>query len=92
MRGPPVDIFLANFGIFYNFLLLFTLSQKSVTRGPPSLLSSRVMPIFAISSHKYTIKLYTPEHLEIVWELFAKKSADIRSFRNSFITISSFFI
>ena len=71
-------------------MLLFTLSQKSVTRGPPGLLSSRVMCIFAISSHKYTITLYTPGHLEIIWELFAKKSADILSFRNSFITISRF--
>ena len=34
------------------------------------------MSIFAISSHKYTITLYNPGHLEIIWELFAKKSAD----------------
>ena len=27
-------------------------------------------------------------HLEISWEVFEKKSADILSFRNSFITIS----
>ena len=46
--------------------------------------------IFAIFSfRKYTITLYTPEHLEIIWELvLAKKSADILSFCNSFITIS----
>ena len=48
-----------------------------------------MIPIFAIRSRKYTITLYTPGHLEIIWELFAKKSADILSFRNSFITISS---
>ena len=74
------------------FLLLFTLGRKSVTRAPPGLLSSRMMSILAISSHKYTITLYIPRHLEIIWELFAKKSADILSFRNSFITISSPFI
>ena len=68
---------------------------KSVTRAlqrasaPPGLLSSRVIPTFAISSHKYTITLYTPGHLEIIWELFAKKSADILSFRISFITTLS---
>ena len=48
-----------------------------------------MVSIFAISSHKYAIKLYTPEHLAIIWELFAKKSADILSFRISFITIST---
>ena len=53
----------------------------------PGLLSSRVMSIFAVSSHKYTITLHTPENLEIIWELFAKKSADILSFCNSFITM-----
>jgi hypothetical protein len=43
------------------------------------LLSSRV----AITSHQYTITLYTSGHLQISWDVFAKKSADI-----SFITIS----
>ena len=28
--------------------------------------------------------LYTPGLIEIIWELFAKKSADILSFRHSF--------
>ena len=58
---------------FFIIFCFFILSQKSVTRGPPGLLSSRVMSRFAISSHKYTITLYNPEHLEIIWELFAKK-------------------
>ena len=40
----------------------------------------------------YKITLYTPGHLEISWEVFAKKSADILSCRNSFITISSLLI
>ena len=35
-----------------------------------------------------TITLYTPGHLEISWEVFVKKSADILSFRHSF-TLSS---
>ena len=35
------------------------------------------------------ITLYTPGHLQISWDVFAKKSADIMSFRNSFITIST---
>ena len=48
-----------------------------------------MVSIFAISSHKYAIKLYSPGHLAIIWELFAKKSADILSFRISFITIST---
>ena len=52
----------------------------------PWLLSSRIMSIFAIKSHHYTIKLYTLGHLQISWDVFAKKSADILSFRNSFIT------
>ena len=58
----------------------------------PWLLSSRVMSIFAITSHQYTITLYTPGHLQISWDVFAKKSADILSFRISFITISTFFL
>ena len=33
-----------------------------------------------------TITFYTLGHLEISWEVFAQKSADILSFRNSFIT------
>ena len=37
----------------------------------------------------YAITLYTPGHLEISWEVFGKKSADIQSFRHSF-TLSSF--
>ena len=41
------------------------------------------------TSHQYTITLYTSGHLQISWDVFAKKSADILSFRNSFITISS---
>ena len=32
------------------------------------------MSIFAITSHQYTITLYTPGHLKIIWELFAKKN------------------
>jgi hypothetical protein len=72
---------------------LFLLSQKSVTRvatrGPPGLLSSRVMSKFAITSHQYTITLYTAGHLQISWDVFAKKSADILSFGISFITISN---
>ena len=73
-------------------MLLFSLSQKSVTRGPPGLLRSSVMSIFPITSHQYTITLYTTGHLQISWDVFAKKSADIMSFRNSFITFSTFFI
>ena len=65
------------------------LSQKSVTRLLFGYLSSTVMSIFAISCHTFEITLYTPGHLEIIWELFAKKSAEVLSFRNSFITISS---
>ena len=43
---------------------------------------------FANTSRQYTITLYTPGHLQILWDVFAKKSADILSFRISFITIS----
>ena len=35
-----------------------------------------------------SITLYTPWHQKISWDVFAKKSADIMIFRNSFITIS----
>ena len=63
--------------------------MHSVTRGPPGLLSSRVMSIFAITSHQYT--LYTPGHLKILWDIFAKKSPHM-SFCNSFITISSRYV
>ena len=69
------------------FIIIFAfvyINVKKVLPEGPGLLSSRVMFMFAISSRKYTIALYTPEHLEIIWELFAKKSADILSFRNSF--------
>ena len=45
-------------------------------------------PDLAISSRKYSVTLYTPGHLKIIWELFAKESADILSFSNSFIIIS----
>ena len=73
------------------FFMTFYICQKSVTRvatrGPPGLLSSRV----AITSHQYTITLYTSGHLQISWDVFAKKSADILSFRISFITISTFY-
>ena len=54
-------------------------------RGPPGLLSSRVLQL---PPTIYTITLYTPQHQEISWEVFAKKSADIFSYRISFITIS----
>jgi hypothetical protein len=47
------------------------------------------MSTSAIKSHQYTITLYTPEHQKISWDVFEKKSADILSFCNSFITISS---
>ena len=77
---------------FMTFSLLQFLSKKCYQSGhqrAPWLLSSRVMSIFAITSHQYTITLYTPGHLQISWDVFAKKSADILSFRNSFITIST---
>ena len=71
------------------FFMTFYICQKSVTRvgtrGPPGLLSSRV----AITSHQYTITLYTSGHLQISWDVFALKSADMLSFRISFITISN---
>ena len=41
------------------------------------------------TSHQYTITLYTHGNLQILWDIFAKISADIMSFRNSFITIYS---
>ena len=47
----------------------------------PGLLSSRVMST-------YTMTLYTPGHLQISWDVFAKKSADILSFCILFITVS----
>ena len=50
-------------------------------RGPPGLLSSRVLQL---PPAIYTITLYTPQHQEISWEGFAK----IFSYRISFITIS----
>ena len=51
--------------------------------------SSRLMSTFAITSHQYTITLYTSGHLQISWDVFAKKSADFMSFGISFITVSS---
>ena len=57
----------------------------------PWLLSSRVISTFAITSHQYTITLYTPGHLQISWDVFAKKFVDILSFRISFITISNLY-
>ena len=60
--------------LFLAFFMTFYICQKSVTRvatrGPPGLLSSRV----AITSHQYTITLYTSGHLQISWDVFAKKS------------------
>ena len=47
------------------------------------------LPYLQLPPTIYTKTLYTPGHLEISWEVFAKKSADILSFRNKFITISS---
>ena len=61
------------------FFMTFSTSyicQKSVTRVAtrgPWLLSSRVMSTFAITSYQYTITLYTPGHLQISWDVFAKK-------------------
>ena len=46
--------------------------------------------VIAITSNQCKLPLYTPGHLQIVWDVFAKKSADIMSFRNSFITISTY--
>ena len=83
--------FLLLLAFFMTFSLLQFLSKKCYQSGhqrAPWLLSSRLMSIFAITSHQYTITLYTPGHLQISWDVFAKKSADILSFRNSFITIS----
>ena len=48
------------------------------------------LPYLQLPPTIYKITLYTPGHIEISWEVFAKKTADILSFRNSFITISSF--
>ena len=62
----------------------------SPSYGCRQVASSRVMYIFAITSHQYTTTLYTPGHLPISWDVFARKSADILSFRISFITISIF--
>ena len=53
------------------FVIYCVLSQKSVTRGTPGLFRNRLLPIFAISAHKYTITHNTPGHLVTIWELFA---------------------
>ena len=46
------------------------------------------LPYLQLPPTIYRITLYTPGHLEISWKVFAKKSADILSFRHSF-TLSS---
>ena len=84
--------FLLLLAFFMTFSLLQFLYKKcyqSDHQRAPWLLSSRVMSTFSIKSHQYTITLCTPGHLQISWDVFAKKSADILSFRNSFITIST---
>ena len=57
-------------GIFHDFLHL---SKKCY---PPGLLSSRV----AITSHQYTITLYTSRHLQISWDVFANQNENFDSF------------
>ena len=77
---------------FWHFSLLFTFVKKVLPEWPPEgpgLFSSKVISTFAITSHQYTITLYTPGHQQISWDVFAKKSADILSFCISFITISN---
>ena len=90
-RYIKISLISCYFWHFSWLFLYFSFSTKSVTRvatrGPPGY-SSRVMSTFAIKSRQYTITLYTPGHLHISWDVFAKKSGDILSFRNSFITIS----
>ena len=46
------------------------------------------LPYLQLPPTIYTIILYRSGHLEISWEVFAKKSAEILSFRISFIIIS----
>ena len=55
---------------------------------PPNI-SAGSVSTFAITSHKYTITLYTSGHLQISWNIFAKQSADFMSFSISFIALSS---
>ena len=43
-----------------------------------------------LSVHQRKLTLYTPGHIQIVWDVFAKKSTDIMNFCNSFITISTY--
>ena len=69
-------------------MLLFTLSQKSVTRALQRASWATQQQFLQLPPTIYIVTLYTPGYLEISWEVFAKKSADILSFRHSF-TLSS---
>ena len=52
-------------------------------------LSHNFVESLLAKNHFTNVTEVTTGHLEIIWELFAKRSADILSFHNSFITISS---
>ena len=70
-------------------MLLFTLSQKSVTRALQRASWATQQQFLQLHPTIYIVTLYTPGYLKISWDVFAKKSADILSCRNSFITIST---
>ena len=63
--------------------------NRSVTRGPLAYSVAITSHYIAITSHQYNNTFYTPGHLQISWDVFANKSADIMSFCISFITIST---
>ena len=69
-------------------MLLFTLSQKSVTRALQRASWATQQQFLQLHPTIYIVTLYTPGYLEISWDVFAKKSADTLSFRISFTTIS----
>ena len=73
-------------------MLLFTLSQKSVTRALQRASWATQQQFLQLHPTIYIVTLYTPGYLEISWDVFAKKSADILSCRNSFITISIMYV
>ena len=64
------------------------LQQQPASSRRSSILKDGVVLQHFSWPHQYTITLYTSGHLQILWDVFAEKSADFMSFRISFITIS----
>ena len=81
----PVKIFIVAFPRYAFLFCLFLASISTLFLRSSNVMTTNLICFWPKERFFKQLKtLYTPELLEMIWELFANKSGDVLSYRNSF--------